>query len=197
MDNLMQKREILNNKFDLRLEKGTEIINNVNKTFLFQLKNLEDNLVPPKYSDCSFSIERNEVKMQLNDKVFGLTGLALNQLLGKMEIPVRYFKDLTKYSEASKELSMEILNSHFHKINKRRLLVRSVNDKIHGILSDKYKRFDSFYLMKEFFVACKNANLKPIDAFINDNCFYYDFVYPEIIEIKTEFNDTIPVVRRS
>lgn len=190
---LKTKREILNTRLLARIEKTKELINNVNVEFIRQQQGLNDVIVPNRYENFNFFYDK-DLRINLDGEIKGVTKFAVNQMLDKMNIPVKYFKNLLLVNDDSRQLALDTINSHIHSIAPKKLLVRSINDTVHGILSSRYKRFDSFFLIQEFFKLCKANGLEPVDSFINENCFHYDFIYPDIIEVETKNSGIIPLV---
>ena len=81
---------------------------------------------------------------------------ATNQLLNKLDIIPKYFKQL-QHSKQDWETNLAtiILNEH-SRHNDKRLLIRSVNDEVRGILSNQYERYSTIAIVKHVLDTLKN-----------------------------------------
>ena len=73
---------------------------------------------------------------------YDLTQYSFSQLCTKFGVPVRYMKKCLEANEL--ELVQENINKWLHKKdNNKKLMIRTYDDRIRGVLSDKYSRMDA------------------------------------------------------
>lgn len=116
-------------------------------------------------------------KMQLN-----FSDLALSQLCTKLNIPVRYMRKCIEDGEDGVTLFDDNLN-HWLFENEQKFLLRTRNNDIRAVLSDKYSILDNIDIINNFTPA-KNMNVK--DYYIDDHYFL----------IRGIFNSKIEIVKR-
>ena len=64
----------------------------------------------------------------------------------KVAVPAKYLRELSEGAAWQRRLAAEILNQHSSWTERSRLLVRTVDDQVRGVLSDSYRRLNSVEL---------------------------------------------------
>jgi len=120
---------------------------------------------------------------------------AVRQSAERMGIPTKYMKDLIiSEDQWKRDLASETLNKHFENTIRQRMLVRSVGTQVRGILSDKYKRFNSLDIYTAFLNEARVMNARVARSYKSDTRSYLEIIRPEIITIDTPHNGTINLV---
>lgn len=128
----------------------------------------------------------------LADEDFHLTQHSARQAAEKLGIPSQYLIALAG-QENFKELAAHILNEHMLFAPREKMLVRVVNDQVRGILSDKYKRLNSFDLASAFITSAMQEGAVMVDGFCDETRFGLEVVLPDLIEINSSKNGLIMV----
>ncbi|MBP9727491.1 MAG: hypothetical protein KBD83_08540 [Gammaproteobacteria bacterium] len=128
----------------------------------------------------------------LNDEDFHLTQHSARQAAEKLGIPAQYLIALAS-QENFKGLAAHILNEHMQYAPREKMLVRVVGDQVRGILSDKYKRLNSFDLASAFINSAIGEGAVMIDGYCDDTRFGLEVVLPDLIEINSTKNGLIKV----
>jgi hypothetical protein len=76
------------------------------------------------------------------------------------------------------ELLADNLNHIFKREEPRRLLLRSVQDEVRGVLSDMYRRLDSRPILDAFAGACREIGVVPVEGVGGDLRFCLRAVLP-------------------
>lgn len=105
-----------------------------------------------------FVDEEGQIRLKMEDKVFGLTDWSLSQLSQRLGVPAGY---ATKLADAGKRgLFVENFKSWIesHHAGKN-FFVRTVDDKIRGFLSDSYFPSDTEMILPVFRDALQSTNM--------------------------------------
>lgn len=138
-----------------------------------------------------------------NEGILNVTGLgndplvftdhALGQVGDKMGVPIRYLRKLVGGKDWENDLAVNILNEHASNISRDRVLVRTVDNKVRGFLSDSYRRLNTAGIFTAFLMAAQNKGAALVDAYGGDVDFV-EVVSPDIIEIPTANNGVMYTV---
>ena len=94
--------------------------------------------------DVIFLEDGNKVLiMNMAGRKYGLHRNAVGQLAEKVAVPAKYLRELSEGAAWQRRLAAEILNQHSSWTERSRLLVRTVDDQVRGVLSDSYRRLNS------------------------------------------------------
>ena len=185
--------DILQNKLENYINIGERKANVTMRKIIDEKLALRDYIAP-----C------NKIAFQSNGRLncslgggepFSVHDNAISQAATKMNVPTTYLRNLAKGKEQwERDLSADILNKHFDNTSRERMLVRSVNGEIRGMLSDRYKKFDSLKLYTTFLEIARKSGCKIARSHKADTRGYIEVVKPEIHNIVTENNGTVNMV---
>lgn len=113
---------------------------------------------------------------------------AVGQIAERFKIPQRYFKNLYFGNEWEKGLAAYVINEHLQNAPERRLLMRSVDGEVRGVLSDKYRRLNSMRIFLAFLEGAQNTGSKLVDGHNGDTRGYLEIIRPEIVGFDTPLN---------
>ena len=133
------------------------------------------------------------ITAHLKEETFHLNRHSATQTAQKLGIPSQYLMQLADTPDWGKELAAQILNEHSHHAKQEKVLVRVVGDTVRGLLSDKYKRLNSFDLASAFISSAMQEGAVMVDGFCDDTKFGVEVVLPDLIEIPTTHNGLIKV----
>ena len=148
------------------------------------IDNLRENL---KFSDYSGKfIIKNPYDDSLNNiQKLDFSPHAIGQLCTKLGIPVRYINKCFEQGEIS--LVADNLNTWIEKIPKdKTLLFRQHEDRIRGVLSDKFSIFDSTSILNTLSNMGIEEEYRLKSAFLNDERLHLRMIDPEPLDIKGE-----------
>jgi len=135
------------------------------------------------------------LKMFVNDDYRNIHKHATGQLGDKLGIPTTYLKSLASGTEQwERDLAAKMLNEHVIHSERKRYLVRTLNDQVKGVLSDKYRRLNTAEIYAEFFNACVNKGAQLLDCCYDETRTYIEFVLPEVVPVITQHNGTTYMV---
>ena len=103
--------------------------------------------------DVIFLEDGNKLIMNMAGRKYGLHRNAVGQLAEKVAVPAKYLRELSEGAAWQRRLAAEILNQHSSWTERSRLLVRTVDDQVRGVLSDSYRRLNSVELVTAFLSA--------------------------------------------
>lgn len=92
---------------------------------------------------------------------------ALEQVAERADIPNTYVNRLLE-KPYGRELIVENLTTIFRKEENKKLLIRSVNDQVRGVLSNSFKRMDSKPIIDAFAGACHEIGAVPVEGIGGD-----------------------------
>lgn len=93
----------------------------------------------------------------------GLHKHALDQVAERAGIPGTYINRLLE-KPYGRELIVENLTTIFKKDDNKKVLVRSVNGQVRGVLSNSFKRMDSGPIIEAFAKACGDIGAVPVEG---------------------------------
>ena len=125
---------------------------------------------------------------------FKLHEHAVGQAGEKLGIPTGYIKKLSRGTQWERDLASNILNEHSKYTDRKKVLVRTVDNEVRGILSDHYRRLDTSVIYSTFFNECNKYGAKAISAHIDATRTYCETIFPKVISIPTEKNGTVHMV---
>lgn len=112
-----------------------------------------------------------------------LTDHALQQVCSRAGLPAKFAKEcLASENTHVRNLVSENLETLLRSGPDNKALVRSVDNKIHAVLSDSYRRMDSRPLLESFMVASDAAGLVPVQGTYTDTKVSMRMVLPTIYE---------------
>ena len=88
-------------------------------------------------------------------------------------------------------MAVKIVNEHSSNIDRSRLLIRSVNHEIRGILSDSYRRLNTGAIFTAFMLSVQENNSFIIDAHNGRTRNFLEVIKPKIFPIQTPNNGLI------
>ena len=138
--------------------------------------------------DVIFLEDGNKLIMNMAGRKYGLHRNAVGQLAEKVAVPAKYLRELSEGAAWQRRLAAEILNQHSSWTERSRLLVRTVDDQVRGVLSDSYRRLNSVELVTAFLSAATAQGGVPCDALMTDTKIYVETIMPEPICIPTQRN---------
>jgi hypothetical protein len=104
---------------------------------------------------------------------------ALGQVADRAGVPDVFVTRLLAKPWGAKLLA-DILNRVFAREDERRVLVRSVNDEVRGVLSDSYRRMDARPILDSFSVACSDMGVVPVEGVAGDLRFAVRALLPTV-----------------
>ena len=131
--------------------------------------------------DVIFLEDGNKLIMNMAGRKYGLHRNAVGQLAEKVAVPAKYLRELSEGAAWQRRLAAEILNQHSSWTERSRLLVRTVDDQVRGVLSDSYRRLNSVELVTAFLSAATAQGGVPCDALMTDTKIYVETIMPEPI----------------
>lgn len=137
-----------------------------------------------KYTD-SLSVYVGE------DNLYDINKHALLQYATKVGIPTAYIASLLTAGDPHKMLAANILNEHAKFNPHARLLIRSINNNIKGILSDRYKRLDSVMILNSFGESAVKRGAVVVDGFYSETKVFLEMILPKPIIIDTPKNGLV------
>lgn len=93
----------------------------------------------------------------------GLHKNALDQVAERAGIPATYVNRLLE-KPYGRELIVDNLTTIFKKEPNKKVLIRSVNDEVRGVLSNSFKRMDSGPIIDAFAKACNEVGAVPVEG---------------------------------
>lgn len=185
--------EITNQRLVEKIEKGKKVAIEHLGRLNADLMNTKDFLqYLGKNGDISFD-SNGSVKMRIKgqDSLFELHNNAITQTGTKLGIHSAYLRSLMTGDEEYKALAAHTLNKHSDWAEGKRVLLRSVNNEVRGVLSDSYKRMDSRKLLAAYFTAVKAHDATIIGANYEGTRFWVEAIVPNTIAIPTEKNGIV------
>lgn len=185
-----RKKEILQNKLEHYLnDKQLHNFSTIEKID-YDSNNLADYVVPlGKNSPLDFDAN-GQMYLVNGEQRFSLHKHGLRQLSTKLEIPYKYAEYLAS-SEWGRQLLKEAFQQHRNNISRGRILIRSIDNEVRGVLSDKYRRLNSLEIYRDFMEGSRSQGAEVIDSLYTDTKTYIKTVIPKVFEIPTENNGTI------
>ncbi len=156
---------------------------------------INDFIMPIGGNHHDVFLSNGSVKMKVKENYQNIHKHAVGQLGDKLGIPTTYLKSLATSDEKwQRDLASETLNQHVCFAEPKRYLVRTLDDQVKGVLSDKYRRLNTAEIYAEFFNSCIKEGAKLIDCCYDDTRTYIEFVLPHVIPVITQHNGTTYMV---
>lgn len=131
--------------------------------------------------------------MSVGRTPFSLHSHAVGQLAEKVGVPAKYLRELSEGSEWQRKLAAKILNDHTAWTQRDRLLIRTVDKQVRGVLSDSYRRMNSLQIVQEFINVALRYNAVICDAFMSDTKIAFETILPQPISVETPKNGEVVV----
>lgn len=183
--------EILQNKVLKRAENNMPKIGDVIQQIETEDKLLGDALVHTNHFE--FQAAGNRMMIDYGDTQKHLNKFATRQIANRFGIPTPYLNRLND-SDWGPTLAADILNRHARESEPQRLLVRSVEDTVRGVMSDSYKRINSMVVFLAFLQAATEKEAKLYDAAIDETKSFIEVIVPEIVQIETPNNGIVNMI---
>lgn len=162
-------------------EGAVKVIEQVSKTLI------NDTLAPA--NEMIFTaIKEGRVDLQIRgknvEKDLSLHRNALVQALQTSNIPnpSKYIGLMDSNGEVGSDIMAYTLTNLFKNTKDKVHLVRSVNGQARGILSNRFKRYDSRPLLESFVSACQSIGAIPIQGYAEDTRTVLRAVLPMVFE---------------
>lgn len=129
------------------------------------------------------------VRVEFADESLTPTDYAIGQIAARAGVPAAYARDLWRSNAVwQRELAAEIFTRHFRNGVSERVLSRSVNGQLRGLLSDRYRRLDSRPLVDALAGAAEELGAIPVDGVATETRVALKVVLPRVLEpIPGEF----------
>tara|TARA_A100000172_G_C3044260_1_gene111822 strand:+ start:6588 stop:7658 length:1071 start_codon:yes stop_codon:yes gene_type:complete len=186
---MRSKHQILQEKLDGLLNNNQHIMDVVEKID-HDVNKMEDAIVPFGPMSKMRFYSNGEFNVMMGGEKYELHSNALNQLSYQFGIPASYSKKLMQ-TKWGRDLLQDVFTQHNDNSSRTKMLVRSVDNEIRGIVSDKYRRLDSRIIYERFLSVAKQNGAVPIQAHYTKVKQYMTVVFPRVFEINTENNGTV------
>jgi len=170
LDNLLSKRQISIGDTIAKIQHDGELLNDYVPYFK-QLKfGLND---AGKIKVAGFNGDNNE-----------FSRYAFGQMSERLGIPSRYMNILNDEGKLwQRELAVFNLNTHAENVKNEKVLVRLVDEKIRGVLSERYRRLNTALIFQAYLMAAMNKEAVLVDAYSNDDIDFIEVVSPELVHV--------------
>ena len=143
----------------------------------------------------NFNFHSNGVfSTNVDGNKFDINEHAIAQAGTKLGVPTRYIKDLAHGQKWERDLAANILNEHSQYSDRNKVLVRSVNGQIRGLLSENYRRLNTSGIYAQFLDATNSQGAIVVDAHLNEQKSYLETLIPQMFEIVTPNNGIVHVL---
>lgn len=139
-------------------------------------------------------ISNGTLKVALDKDEYSIHNHAISQAGSKLGIPTKYIKDLAQGGKWERDLAAKVLNEHSLHTDRSRVLVRSVNNQVRGILSDKYRRLNTPDIYGKFLQATSKRGAIVVDAHLDPTRSWIETIIPTIMQIETANNGIVHMV---
>lgn len=106
---------------------------------------------------------------------------ALDQVSERAGIPSTYINRLLE-KPYGRQLIVENLTTIFEKEQDQKVLMRSVNGQVRGVLSDRFRRMDSAPIIEAFATACQNIGAVPVEGIGGDLRWAVKAILPMVFQ---------------
>lgn len=192
--------EVVTAHVSRRIAERQDIVSRTMERFESECKMAQDYIVAvgneqrSEVTGKSISFKANErLTMSVGRTPFSLHPHAVGQIAEKVGVPAKYLRDLAEGSEWQRKLAAKILNDHTEWTQRDRLLVRTVDKQVRGVLSDSYRRMNSLQIVQAFINVALRYNAVICDAFMNDTKIAFETILPEPISVETPQNGEVVV----
>jgi len=161
---------------------------------------LDDYVKPVKELTFARSLVGGDVRMNFNyndvesgtmierTTSLGLHEHAVSQIGDKFGVPPAYLRNLTFGTNWEKNLATTIMQEHASNIARERVLIRSVEGEVRGVLSDKYRRLNSMEIFMAFLLGAQQIGSVLVDAHSGETKGFLEVINPNIVEFDTQLN---------
>lgn len=112
---------------------------------------------------------------------------ALSQLASKNNLPGFHLAKWSKGELWEQQIATNVINDHFtNKRYKNQVMLRTIDNTIRAYVSDKFDRYNSTEVFKEFIQMSKIHGARVSNAYYNDISSYIEVLIPEPITINDE-----------
>jgi hypothetical protein len=144
------------------------------------------------YSNGTLKANVMPANKSQNSELYSLHPHAIRQAGEKLGIPTGYIHDLGTASDKWKrDLAAQMLNEHTLHSARKRVLLRSVDGQIRGVLSDSYRRLNTPSIYGQFIQAVHSAGAMLYDAYSTDTKSWIEAILPELVPVQTKNNGTV------
>ena len=109
---------------------------------------------------------------------------AIHQMAQTTDMPVKFIDSLQSPAEPwGRELLAHNLQTVFNcRFQKKRYLLRSLQQEVRGFLSDSYRRIDSRPVVEAFATAVQEKGALPYEGYVTDTKIAIQAIMPEVYE---------------
>ena len=152
---------------------------------------VEDEIVRvgPGQTNCEVSFLKEGTISRIGlispDGFRSLHPAALAQLAGRMGVPAKYAREMAQGVGWQRDLIGDVLQTHLQRqTDRQRILIRSIEGEIRGVLSDSYQRLDSNAVASALAKGFQDVGAVPSDAFVTDLRWGVSAILPRPVEIE-------------
>ncbi|MDA7514203.1 hypothetical protein N8508_00280 [bacterium] len=195
MANVKTMKSVLQERVTKRIEKGQAIAVKTLDQIQKESAGLNDFMgYLGKNGNVGFH-SNGTLKVVLDKNKFSINPHAVAQTGGRMGVPTKYIKDLALGQEKwERDLAANILNEHMGHTDRHKVLIRTVDDEVRGVMSDRYKRMNTLEIYGQFLDATNKQGAVVVDAHLTPIKSYVETIIPKLVPVVTENNGTIYVV---
>jgi hypothetical protein len=131
------------------------------------------------------------VKMNFNEREYGIHQHAIYQLGDKLGVPSGYLSNLTSGEQWQRDLAVKILNEHSNNTQHNRVLIRSIGNEVRGVLSENYRRLNSPDILTGFIEQATEQGAVISDGYMDDTRIFIEAIIPQVFTIETPKNGQV------
>lgn len=120
--------------------------------------------------------------IRVGDEANSLHNFAFGQVAERVGFPMDYARRLGERGEDGRELAAFNLNRLYQIDPAKKMLVRSVDDQVRGVVSDRFRRLDSRPIIDSFIGAVDVVGARPFEGLGGDTKFSIRAVLPKVYE---------------
>lgn len=183
MERPTELREVLQNRILSKIESNQDKIKSALTRIETDGSKLKD-FIACVGKECKLHFTANgRMYMNLEEEQYNLHSHALRQSAEKLNVPAKFIKDL-QGTDWGRQLSARILNDHTDHTERTRLLVRTIDGEVRGVLSDSYRRLNTAQIFGNFIKAVGEQDAEIVDALTDDTRSYIETIRPELIRVE-------------
>jgi len=184
---ILQKK--VNSTLTEKAQDITEVITRIQKTGAF----LDDYLPPVKALEFTQPTEDRpniEMTFAIEDERFAsrVHPHAVGQLGDKLGIPPGFLRKMWTGNSWERESATNLINDFTANAARERLLVRTYDGQVRGVMSDKYRRLNTFKIFLAFLQAVQATGSKIVRAHSGDTQNHLEVIHPNIVHFDTPKN---------
>jgi len=187
-----ERQQIMEERLRARIEGKSQDIQTAMQKIEHDGAMLNDYLISPdamKFVNTGQNINLEGV----NGDPFTVHPHAVWQLGDKLGIQPMFLKPEYFGTDWQRDVAVNALNIHAENYNKDRLLIRTVDGQVRGVLSDQYRRLNSMQIFLSYLLAARQHDAVLVDSHAGDTKEYLEIVRPEIEWVETPKNGDVPV----